>query len=85
MVASDRVGEFDVLIWSASFLRVFRDFTREESAFLFVIRNAKQSAANFALASMTMASILRGERSGSGRLPELRRYGIYCEARGLER
>jgi hypothetical protein len=52
---------------------------------LFVIRNAKQSPVNFAPASWTMPSILRGERSGSGRLPELRRYWICCEARGLER
>ena len=41
--------------------------------FLFVIRNAKHSAANFGLSSLTMPSTMRGERSGSGRLPELRR------------
>jgi hypothetical protein len=62
-----------------------RRFDAAKPEFLFVIRNAKQSAANFALASWTMHSILRGERSGSGRLPELRRYWICCEARGLER
>ena len=75
--------EFGALIWSAGFLSFAT--SRGKPEFLFVIRNAKQSAANFALASVTMSAILRGERSGSGRLPELRRYGIYCEARGLER
>jgi hypothetical protein len=77
------------LIWTAALpecrLSELRDFPREKPEFLFVIRNAKQSTANFALASVTMAAILRGERSGSGRLPELRRYWIYREARGLER
>ena len=58
---------------------------QEKPEFLFVIRNVKQSVANFTLDSWTMHSILRGERSGSGRLPELRRYWICCEARGLER
>ena len=43
-----------------------RRFDAAKPEFLFVIRNAKQSAANFALASWTMPSILRGERSGSG-------------------
>jgi hypothetical protein len=41
--------------------------------FLFVIRNAKHSAENLTLRSLTMPSTMRGERSGSGRLPELRR------------
>ena len=66
-------------------LSELRDFPRKKPEFLFVIRNAKQSTANLALASVTMTAILRGERSGSGRLPELRRHWICCEARGLER
>src|SRR5580658_3868477 len=45
---------------------------RGRGPILFVIRNAKHSAENFALASWTMLSTLRGERSGSERLPELR-------------
>jgi hypothetical protein len=46
---------------------------RRLGQFLFVIRNAKHAAANFALPSLTMPSTMKGERSGSGRLPELRR------------
>jgi hypothetical protein len=52
---------------------------------LFVIRNAKHSGANLILNSEKMPSTLRGERSESGRLPELRRYRICGEAGGLER
>jgi hypothetical protein len=55
----------------------------EKLEFLFVIRNGKESAENFAFASWTMHSILRGT-SGSGRPPELRRDWIGCEACGLE-
>src|SRR5271157_3067596 len=61
------------------------DLKFEPGKFLFVIRNEKQSEANIALPSWTMISTMRGERSGSRRLPELRRYWICCEARGLER
>ena len=49
-----------------------------------MIRNTNESGKNFALASWTMPSIPRGERSGSGRLPQLRRDWICCEACGLE-
>jgi hypothetical protein len=52
---------------------------------LFAIRNLIRSVDSFVPKSWTMASTLRGERSESERLPELRRYRICCETCGLER
>jgi len=52
---------------------------------LFGFRNAEQSAADFSPISWTMPSTLRGERSGTGRLPDLRGHRLCREASGLER
>src|ERR1700681_464947 len=70
--------------WDRGFQLRISIFTPRRRRILFVIRNAKESAMNLQLPSWTMPSILRGERSGSGRLPELWRYGIRGEASGLE-
>ena len=53
--------------------------------FLFGFRNTTQSVADFFQTSLTMPLINEGERSGSGRLPKLRRFRICCETGGLER
>lgn len=52
---------------------------------LFVFRNTKKSPAHLRSFRRTMPSILRGERSGSGQLPQMRRNRICCEAGGNER
>jgi hypothetical protein len=52
---------------------------------LFGIRNAKRSLAKTPWLWATIFGNTRGRRIGSGRLPELRRFWICCEARGLER
>ena len=52
---------------------------------MFGIRNVKQSLAKTPCLCATIFRNTRGRRSGSGRLPELRRFWICCEARGLER
>jgi hypothetical protein len=54
-------------------------------ASLFVIRNANSIAEHVVRQSGRMPSTLRGEMSESGRLPELRRDWIHCEALRLER
>jgi len=55
------------------------------SGVLFGIRNAKRSLAKTPCIWATIFGNTRGRRIGSGRLPELRRFWICCEARGLER
>lgn len=52
---------------------------------MFGIRNAKRSLAKTPWLWATIFDNTRGRGIGSGRLPELRRFWICCEARGLER
>jgi hypothetical protein len=73
------------LVAAGCALTVTPEISATGSSFLFGFRNTTQSPADFFPTSLTMPLLSEGERSGSGRLPKLRRFRICRETGGLER